>query len=204
MRPSMTPRHASSRASMASQQQHQGLLSPTSLASFPYGATGTPARSAGMRSTGLFSPLGAGACRSADFSDLNSSFNDAAAAASVATSSSSSVRQEESILVHVRLRPTVEGHQSDAARNGDCVSTDASGKSVTLSAAVTRSSETKRMQFDHVFPQTATQEELAAEVNPRFVSACLQGFNGTICQTNTHSRAGRVLGGRFCEFDLSP
>lgn len=190
MRASMTPRHASSRASMASSQHPMGLMSPTSLASFPYGATGTPARSATLRSTGLFSPLAASMAghRSGDFTDLNSSFNDAAAAASMASGSNSVSRLEESILVHVRLRPTVEGHQSEAARNGDCVSTDASGKSVTLSAAVTRSSETKRMQFDHVFPQTATQEELAAEVNPRFVRACLQGYNGTICQKQGQTR----------------
>ena len=106
-----------------------------------------------------------------------------AAAAQAASSGPGASPRGENIQVHIRIRPAVEGHQSDAARAPDCVMAEAGGKSVALLPSLTRggaAADTKRMQFDHVFDANASQEDLASHVAPRFVDACLGGFNGTI------------------------
>jgi Cdc6-like AAA superfamily ATPase len=36
------------------------------------------------------------------------------------------------------------------------------------------------MAFDHVFDGESTQEDVFNRVGPRFIDACLRGYNGTI------------------------
>jgi hypothetical protein len=77
----------------------------------------------------------------------------------------------------IRVRPTIEGHQSESSRlAADCVSVDGGGKTITLR----RGDEKRATNFDHVFGPSSGQAEIAAHVMPRFVDSCLNGYNGTI------------------------
>ena len=170
MRASMTPRHASRSSLALNVQQSPG---------------GWAERYSTMHMMSPSRPSTASALTriAQSPSDLTASFNDAAAAAGsagaggVGGASASGRDRGENIQVHIRIRPSVDGHQTESSKAGDCVVADPGGKSVSFLPSMVRATS-QRMQFDHVFDANTSQADLSAVVAPRFVDSCLKGFNG--------------------------
>lgn len=178
MRASMTPRHARSSLALTVQQSPGGWAERYSTMHSMMSPS-RPSTSASTMRAIAQSP-----------SDLTASFNDAAAAGGAGGAGAGGVGRDrgENIQVHIRIRPSVDGHQTEASKAGDCVVADPGGKSVSLLPAMMRATA-QRMQFDHVFDANTSQADLSAVVAPRFVDSCLKGFNG---QTDSANDGGDI------------
>jgi len=165
----MTPRHAS-RASLALNVQQSPGGWAERYSTMHMMSPSRPSTSASALARIAQSP-----------SDLTASFNDAAAAGSAGAGGGGAAAngrdRGENIQVHIRIRPSVDGHQTESSKAGDCVVADPGGKSVSFLPAMIRATS-QRMQFDHVFDASTSQADLSAVVAPRFVDSCLKGFNG--------------------------
>jgi len=117
---------------------------------------------------------------------------------STASSASALPHLGETIQVHVRIRPSIDGHQDQTKQTPDCLwpenertltiarigengSNNASSSSMANSISNSVASDRERsFTFDRVWGPDTTQEQLFEEIAPKYIESALQGYNGTI------------------------
>jgi hypothetical protein len=120
----------------------------------------------------------------------------AAAAASYPAAAGGANERKDHIQVHVRVRPSVEGHQESTNGTEMCAIADDDGVSLSTSRP---GATTRHDTFDGVFSPNATQKQVYEKTAPRFIHAAMNGYNGTIFaygQTGSGQYTSRGVGAR--------